>query len=282
VYDMKHTLSFAAFALSTLLGTAAVHAKPSSAPSAAASSSADKAERARPKRRRLEEAAPRAASPKALVKGKSRAKQSEKKRESKPCFAREVHVVRKRGDEIEHRHLALTHCDGTPNPAAVDSVSVLSRARDVGRPYMPEIRAYRRRPPKQRNADYLSEHVMRVHPDLLVRLQKVADHFAGKTLEIISGHRPDARVTSRHHHARALDIRVEGVSREALRDFLRRLPDTGVGYYPHSYFVHMDVREGKGYWVDRSGPGEEADYGTWPPTKREIESAIAPATATFI
>ncbi len=194
-----------------------------------------------------------------------------------PCFSPAVHVTRRRGDVVEHRNLALTFCDTSPNPAALDSLSVLARPRDVERPLMPEIRAYRRRPADRgpsagrRLPDHLSEHVVRVHPDLLGRLQKVAEHFPGKAIEVISGHRPDARDTSRHHDGRALDLRVDGVSREALRDFLRRIDATGVGYYPNSYFVHMDVRDKRGYWVDRSGPGEAADYGTKPPTRREID-----------
>src|SRR5690606_9609465 len=56
---------------------------------------------------------------------------------------------------------------------------------------------------------------------------------------------------------------------------LRKFDQTGVGYYPNSYFVHMDVREDRGYWVDRSGPGEPADYGRWPPPKQEIDRASA-------
>lgn len=219
---------------------------------------------------------PESSRTKQAKRGKATAREAKK---AKPCFSPQVHVARRRGDVLEHRDLSLTFCDGRPNPAAVDSVSVLARPRDAERPLMPEIRAYQRRPldrgplAKRRRPDYLSEHVMRVHNDLLTRLQKVALRFPGKTIEIVSGHRPDARDTSRHHHGRALDIRVDGVSREVLRDFLRSMDETGVGYYPNSYFVHMDVRDKRGYWVDRSGPGERADYGTWPPTRREVESA---------
>ena len=205
------------------------------------------------------------------------AKVQRQKKPEAPCFAPEVHVVRNRAGELEHRDLNLTFCDGTPNPAAVDSISVLARPRNVERPLLPEIKAYQRRPldrgpaPKRRRPEYLTDSVMRVHPDLAVRLQKIAQRFPGKTIEIISGHRPDARSTSRHHHGRALDVHVQGVSREALRDFCRTLDQTGVGYYPNGYFVHVDVRDDKGYWIDRSGPGEPADYGQWPPRKEEIE-----------
>jgi len=215
------------------------------------------------------------------------AKKSKRAPKAKPpCFSPEVHVARRRGDLLEHRQLALTFCDGSPNPAALDSVSVLARPRDVERPLMPEIRAYRQKPldrgprAKRRRPDHLTEHVMRVNADLLPRLQKIAQRFPGKTIEIVSGHRPDARDTSRHHHGRALDIRVDGVSREALRDFLRGIDETGVGYYPNSYFVHMDVRDKRGYWIDRSGPGEVADYGTWPPTKRDVDRESAQLVAS--
>jgi hypothetical protein len=211
--------------------------------------------------------------------GKSKTRAQTKKKDAGPCLAPAVQLVRSRGLELEPRKLALTHCDGSPNPGALDSLSVLARPRDVDRPTPEEIRAYQKRPlksgPKSKRRDplFVSAEVMRVHPGLLSRLQQVANKFPGRALEIVSGYRPDARVTSRHHHARALDFRVEGVSNERLRDFLRSLEETGVGYYPNSSFVHVDVREDKGYWVDRSGPGEPADYGVWPPRKEELERA---------
>jgi hypothetical protein len=204
--------------------------------------------------------------------------QTKKKRDLGPCYAPAVLVVRAR-DEIEPRKLALTLCDGAPNPGALDSLSVLGRPRDADRPLPEELRAYQKLPidrgpkAKRRNPAFISPRVMRLNPGLLTRLQRVVDHFPGRTVEIVSGYRPDARVTSRHHHGRALDFRVAGVTNERLRDFLRTFDQTGVGYYPNSSFVHMDVREDKGYWVDRSGPGERPDYGTWPPRKNQLERA---------
>jgi hypothetical protein len=222
-------------------------------------------------------------SPRAQTRGSARqpakTRAQTKKKEAAPCLARAVHVVRSRGEELEPRDLALTYCDGRPNPGALDSLSVLARPRDVERPLPEEIRAYQKRPldrgprSKRRDPRFVSAQVMRVHPGLLSRLQKVADKFPGRTLEIVSGYRPDARVTSRHHHARALDFRVAGVSNERLRDFARGVDETGVGYYPNSSFVHMDVRDESAYWVDRSGPGERADYGVWPPRQDELERA---------
>ncbi|MEY4512202.1 MAG: hypothetical protein RLZZ450_4324 [Pseudomonadota bacterium] len=221
---------------------------------------------------------------------KAAAKPTAKKPGSaKPCYAKPVQLLRVRGAVVEPRELSLTMCNGAPNPAALDSLSVVARPRDVERPLLPEIRAYRARPlavtktgakikitaknfHKYRDPMFVTEKVMRVQPGLLTRLQKVAKHYPGKVIEIISGYRPDARDTSRHHHGFALDMRVAGVTREALRDFLRGFDETGVGYYPNSFFVHMDVRDTKGYWVDRSGPGEAADYGPWPaPTKQDTD-----------
>lgn len=206
----------------------------------------------------------------------SPAKQTKSK---KPCYAKPVQLVRVRGPLVEPRELSLTMCSGSPNKAALDALSVLARPRDVDKPSEKALRAYAALPlrkgkakkndkKKYRDPLFVSDRVMRVHPGLLVRLQKLANHYPGKILEIVSGYRPDARDSSRHHHGRALDLRVAGVTRESLRDFLRSFEETGCGYYPNSFFVHMDVRDQKGYWIDRSGPGEPADYGPWPPPKK--------------
>ncbi|MCZ7679873.1 MAG: DUF882 domain-containing protein [Sandaracinaceae bacterium] len=84
---------------------------------------------------------------------------------------------------------------------------------------------------------------------------------------MVSGYRPDAPSHSRHHHARALDVFVRGAPREDLRDLAVTLPQTGVGWYPNSTFVHVDVREESAYWVDLSRPGERPRYvrGAEPP-----------------
>ena len=46
---------------------------------------------------------------------------------------------------------------------------------------------------------------------------------------------------SQHMQAKAIDIRVPGVSTAKLRDTALSLHDGGVGYYPVSQFVHVDV-----------------------------------------
>lgn len=123
-----------------------------------------------------------------------------------------------------------------------------------------------------------------LHPRLLIFLSHIATRFPGRRIEIVSGYRPSSnpRAGSRHAHARALDLRVAGVSREALRDFVRTLPHTGVGYYPNSVFVHLDVRdpeEGSARWTDYSAHGERPRYGHWPPRDEDVAREMAFLTA---
>ena len=46
---------------------------------------------------------------------------------------------------------------------------------------------------------------------------------------------------SEHMQAKAIDIRVPGVRTRQLRDVALSLDEGGVGYYPRSQFVHVDV-----------------------------------------
>jgi uncharacterized protein YcbK (DUF882 family) len=121
----------------------------------------------------------------------------------------------------------------------------------------------------------LENRVRIVNPRLLTMLDEVTRHFAGHRVEVISGYRPsnDPRAGSRHAHARALDYRLAGIARETLRDFAYTLPLAGVGYYPNSVFIHMDVRdrdEGSARWTDYAGHGESARYGHWPPRDEDV------------
>lgn len=96
----------------------------------------------------------------------------------------------------------------------------------------------------------------------LVRLiAQVSDTFGGRRIRVVSGYREHSHAArSRHPRGQALDFSVEGVPNWAVRDYLRQLPNVGVGYYPNSSFVHLDVREGSMYWVDVSKPGEPPRY----------------------
>ncbi len=89
----------------------------------------------------------------------------------------------------------------------------------------------------------------------------VSDEFGGRPIRIVSGYRETSYAPgSKHKVGQAFDFSVPGVPNEALRDFLRSLPDVGVGYYPNSTHVHLDVRETPCYWVDYSTPGAHPMY----------------------
>jgi len=163
----------------------------------------------------------------------------------------------------EREPLSLT-CRGSPNPEALDRLSLLARPDDQPRPSAEDRQRFRETASPEEAQAFLAPGVRRLHPGLLLRLQALAERFPGHRIIVVSGYRPDARETSRHHHGRALDVRIAGVSREAVSEAARTLPETGVGYYPNSVFTHLDVRDRAAYWVDRSGPGEPPDYGPWP------------------
>jgi uncharacterized protein YcbK (DUF882 family) len=103
----------------------------------------------------------------------------------------------------------------------------------------------------------------RPHTRLMRVLSYLADHFNGRTIIVVSAYRSaqgSNNGSSRHATGEAIDIRIEGVPNEALRDYCLTLSKVGVGYYPRSSFVHIDVRTKGVYWVDWSRPGEPPLY----------------------
>ena len=100
-----------------------------------------------------------------------------------------------------------------------------------------------------------------LHPRLIHMIQRVAERYPGRTLEVISGYRPgETGQESMHTQARALDFRVRGIPNRELYEFCTGLPNAGCGYYPNSVFIHMDARQRSATWTDYSGPGEKAIY----------------------
>ena len=103
-----------------------------------------------------------------------------------------------------------------------------------------------------------------IDPRLAALIGEVSDHFGGRPFHVVSGFRPytPAQYTphSNHNFGRAMDFSVEGVPNTVVRDYCRTFRNAGVGYYPNSSFVHLDVRAGKAYWIDYSHPGEAPHY----------------------
>jgi len=96
---------------------------------------------------------------------------------------------------------------------------------------------------------------------LLTWMSLIYDHFGGKPLQIVSGFRNQRKQTSNHFKGRAMDIRIEGVAPKQVRAFAETLDrgGMGIGFYPVSQFVHIDVRSPPSYrWVDRSPPNSNA------------------------
>ena len=101
-------------------------------------------------------------------------------------------------------------------------------------------------------------------PRLVTIVAMISDHFKGRDVLVVSGYRPYSpeqyTAHSNHNVGRAIDFSVRGVSNAVLRDYCRTFRNVGVGYYPNSSFVHLDVRSSKAYWVDYAGPGQRSRY----------------------
>lgn len=159
---------------------------------------------------------------------------------------REVLFIRVGDGSGEQARITLLDASGAPDPRALDRLSIIARPRGTSSP----------REPSSDDPDFVAPGIRRLHPALLLRLARLTDRFPDRGIEIVSGYRPDAREGSRHRHARALDLRVQGEATEDVRAFLEAQPETGVGFYPTSGFVHVDIRTRSIHWIDRSGPGE--------------------------
>lgn len=103
-----------------------------------------------------------------------------------------------------------------------------------------------------------------IDPRLITLVTQLSDHFGGRTIEVVSGYRRHTETQytahSNHNVGRAIDFAVRGVPNEIVRDYCHTLSGVGVGYYPNSSFVHLDVRSTTTHWVDESGPGDPPRY----------------------
>lgn len=115
-----------------------------------------------------------------------------------------------------------------------------------------------------------------IDPRLVRLVATVSDAFAGRPIRVVSGFRERSyAVESKHKVGRALDFSIPGVPNKVLRSYLRTLPNVGVGYYPNSTHVHVDVREASASWVDTARPGEPPKY-----VGRDAEPAPPEATGS--
>ncbi len=206
-------------------------------------------------------------------------KKADSEAPGRPCVVPPVTLDRM---GLEGQSFSLVDCKGTPLDSAQLELSLLARPWGVARPLLPTAPA-KKPPAKGKPASVplpsAPPGVRLVDKGLLTRLEAITRRFPGKTISLVSGYRPQSK-GSQHQAARALDVRVAGVSNEALVAFCKTLPDTGCGYYPNSSFIHVDVRNpGTGVveWIDASGPGEAPRYvQQWPEPAIEPVAKLPP------
>jgi uncharacterized protein YcbK (DUF882 family) len=101
---------------------------------------------------------------------------------------------------------------------------------------------------KQAWARYKTGETTDIHPRLLEIIYAAARHFGVPYVVVTSGYRPE-RKSSLHSWGRAADIHLPGVSCKELGEHLRTYGFVGVGVYPRTGGVHVDVRPESYFWV---------------------------------
>ena len=113
-------------------------------------------------------------------------------------------------------------------------------------------------------------------------IYETSRHFNFAKIMVVAGYRAPrvakekGNPRSPHKKGLACDFRVDGVANTDLRDYLRgAFARVGVGYYPNSDFVHLDVRQkASAFWIDYSGPGERARYSRSPDEDVRAEQTV--------
>lgn len=108
--------------------------------------------------------------------------------------------------------------------------------------------------------DHFTNQATHMDTRLVDVLKRVADRFSAKRIEVVSGYRsPKYNLMlrkkghqvarhSQHMEGHAVDFRVRGVATRQVLHFVRSLRVGGVGFYPHSQFVHSDTGKIR-YWT---------------------------------
>lgn len=96
-----------------------------------------------------------------------------------------------------------------------------------------------------------------IHPRLLTLVYQALLHFRVPFAWVISGFRANSE-TSRHRLGHAIDLVLPGVPDRDLARYFQTQGFVGVGLYPVSGFVHLDVRDQSFFWIDRSGPNQRS------------------------
>jgi uncharacterized protein YcbK (DUF882 family) len=124
-----------------------------------------------------------------------------------------------------------------------------------------------------------------VDPRLIDLLYRISQRTHQKIL-LVSGFRaPMFSIATLSYHTRgmAADIRIPGMTPLMVRDLAESMGVGGIGYYPVSGFVHVDVREERSRWIDygrNRNDGEGAEHDPSRAEETEPEPAAQPAPNT--
>jgi hypothetical protein len=108
--------------------------------------------------------------------------------------------------------------------------------------------------------DHYTNQVTHMDTRLIDVLSRVAGRFAAKRIEVVSGYRsPKYNLMlrkkghqvarhSQHMEGNAVDFRIRGIATKQVLTYVKSMHLGGVGFYPHSQFVHSDTGPVR-YWT---------------------------------
>jgi hypothetical protein len=108
--------------------------------------------------------------------------------------------------------------------------------------------------------DHYTNQATQMDTRLIDVLTRAARKFSAPRIEVVSGYRSpkynlmlrkkghQVARSSQHIEGNAVDFRIRGVPTKSLLHFVRSLRLGGVGFYPHSQFVHSDTGRIR-YWT---------------------------------
>ena len=108
--------------------------------------------------------------------------------------------------------------------------------------------------------DHYTNQATRMDTRLIGVLTRVAGKFQAPRIDVVSGYRSpkynlmlrkkgrQVARDSQHTHGNAVDFRIKGVGTRQVLHYVRSLRVGGVGFYPHSQFVHSDTGKVR-YWT---------------------------------
>jgi uncharacterized protein YcbK (DUF882 family) len=102
-----------------------------------------------------------------------------------------------------------------------------------------------------------------IDPRLIDLLYRISQR-TGQKIILVSGFRaPMFSLAQLSYHTRgmAADIRIPGMTPLMVRDLARSMGVKGIGYYPVSQFVHVDVRDEHMEWTDYGQDRTDAEGG---------------------